>query len=531
MKQLALLFSIKFFVIGALTFLSIVSTAQVEQTARYERERKSNDPEFMLIPMNEKGIALIHDKDQFKEGKKLWELIILNADLTEAWGLEMDIESRLRLVGHDYKDDLVYILFRTSDHEGSDLNLFTIHTKTQEVKRFTIKQELTFKVTHLGVLNRAIVLGGYVNNDPAVLIYDLETENLKIVPGFFISETELLDLRVNANNTFNTLIIDRTTKEKKKLILKTFDATGAMLFDDIIELDAKRVLLSGITSTLKNDELLITGTWTLGTSKQAAGIYSVLADPFSDQSIKFYDFGGLEHFLEYQTPKRAAKLKQKSSQAKISSSIPEFKAYTSVIRMEETLMGFALLAEVYQPSSNNNYNPYMTGFSNPNPYYIGGYSPYSYNPFMSRYYNSPYQYNNGPSQVGETKILFSSVLVFDLKGNLTGDYGLVLEEKNSTGLEQTADFLFNRDKVAIAYKKEKDLIIMHHTADGSTLDTLQTTLQKPGEIIRSDSEDGYVRSWYQNYMYSWGYQHIKDQGKLSEDPNRYVFYINKIRVD
>lgn len=529
MKQRSFIFSIRLFLIGAICSFSIASIAQVEQTARYERERKSNDPEFILIPMHEKGIALIHDTEQFKEGKKLWELLILNSDLTEVWRLEIDVESRSRLVGYDYKDNLVYVLFRTSDHEGSDLSLFTIDTKTQELKKFIIKQELTFKVTHLGILNRAVVLGGYVNNDPAVLIYDLETENLKIAPGFFLSDTELLDLRTNANNTFNTLIIDRTTKEKKKLILKTFDATGAMLFDDMIELDAKRVILSGITSTLKNDELLITGTWTQGTSKQASGIYAVLADPFSDQVIKFYDFGSLEHFLEYQSPKRATKLKQKSSQAKISGTIPEFKAYTSIIRMEENPKGFALLAEVYQPSANFNSTPYMTGFSNP--YYYGGYSPYGYSPFMSRYYNSPYQYNNGPSQVGETKNLYSSVLVFDLKGNLTADYGIVLEEKNSNGLEQTVDFLFNSDKVVIAYKKEKDLLIMHHTADGSTLDTLQTTLQKPGEIIRSDSENGYVRSWYQNYMYAWGYQRIKDQEKQSEDPNRYVFYINKIRID
>lgn len=529
MKKPASIFPVNLILIGAVFLFSNASIAQIEQTARYERERKSNDPEFILVPMHDKGMALIHDKDQFKEGKKIWELILLDSDLNESSTLEIDVESRSNLVGYDYKDNLVFVLFRTSDHEGSDLTLYTIHIKTQEVNRFTIKQELSFKVTHFGVLNRAIVLGGYVNNDPAVLIYDLETENLKIVPGFFISETELLDLRVNANNTFNALIIDRTTKEKKRLILKTFDATGAMLFDDIIELDGKRVILSGITSTLKNDELLLTGTWTLGTSKQASGIYSVLADPFKDQSIKFYDFGGLEHFVEYQSPKRAAKLKQKSSQAKMSSTIPEFKAYTSVIRMEENHLGYALLAEVYQPSSNFNTNPYMTGFSNP--YYYGGYSPYGYNPFMSRYYNSPYQYNNGTSQIGETKILYSSVLVFDLNGNLTRDYGLVLKEKNSTGLEQTADFLFNKDKVAIAYKKDKDLLIMQHTADGSTLDTLQTTLQKAGEIIRSDSENGYVRSWYQNYMYSWGYQRIKDQGKQSDDPNRYVFYINKIKID
>jgi hypothetical protein len=393
MKQQGPPFFYTLYLLGAFFFFPFTTVAQVEQTARYERVYKSNDPEFILVPMGERGVLLIHDKDQYRDGKKLWELFGLNSDLKESWSLEMDIEARLRLVGYEYKDNLIYILYRTSEHEGSDLNLFTIHTLTREVKRFSIKQQLTFKITHFGVLSKAIVLGGYVNNDPAVLIYDLETENLKIIPGFFISDTELLDLRINSNNTFNALIIDRNSKEKKKLILKTFDATGAMLFDDSIEIDGKRSILSGITSTLVNDELLITGTWTEGTSKQASGIFSVLADPFSDQPIKFYDFGSLERFLEYQSPKRAAKLRQQSLQAKTSGTIPDFKAYASVMRMEERPGEFALLTEVYQPSPNFNSTPYMTGFSNPY-YYGGGYSPYGYNPFMSRYYNSPYQYNN-----------------------------------------------------------------------------------------------------------------------------------------
>lgn len=523
-------FFCKLYLLVASFFFSFTAVAQIGQTARYEREHKSNDPEFILVPMGESGMLLIHDKDQYRDGKKLWELFGLDSDLKESWNLEMDIETRLRLVGYEYKDDLIYILYRTSEHEGSDLNLFTIHAQTREVKRFIIKQQLTFKITHFGVLREAIVLGGYVNNDPAVLIYDLETENLKIIPGFFISETELLDLRINTNNTFNALIIDRNSKEKKKLILKTFDATGAMLFDDSIEIGGKRSLLSGTTSTLINDELLISGTWTEGTSKQASGIYSVLADPFSDQPIKFYDFGSLEHFLEYQSPKRAAKLRQQSLQAKTSGTIPGFKAYASVMRMEERPGGFALLTEVYQPSANFNSSPYMTGFSNPY-YYGGGYSPYGYNPFMNRYYNAPYQYNNGPSQVGETKILYSSLLVFDIKGTLINDYGMVLEEKKSNGLEQTADFVFNEDNIALAYKKEKEIRVMRYTPDGGSLDTLQTSLEKPGEVVRSDSENGNVRFWYQNYMYSWGYQRIKDQEKLSEDPTRYVFYINKIRID
>ena len=73
--------------------------------------------------------------------------------------------------------------------------------------------------------------------------------------------------------------------------------------------------------------------------------------------------------------------------------------------------------------------------------------------------------------------------------------------------------------------------MIEHTSDGSKLDTLQTFLTKPEEIVRSDSDNGNVRFWYQNYLYTWGYQHIKDKERKSEDPNRYVFYINKIRVD
>ncbi len=529
MNQRHLSFYFQHYLLGILLIAVAPVVGQVEQTARYELEQKINDRELILVPMGDQGITLINDNSNFKDGKKIWGIIALDIELNEKWSLDLETETRVRLLGYDYKDDWIYVLFRSNDHEGSDLNLYAIHSKTQERKKFIIKQEIALKITHFGILTHSIVLGGYVNQDPAILVYDLETENLKIVPGFFISDTELLDLRMNANNTFNTLLVERNTKEKKSLILKTFDDSGALLFDDTIEIEPKRSILSGITSTLVNDGLLITGTWAEGTSKQATGIYSVMADPFTDQAIRYYDFGSLQNFLEYQTSKkRIARIKEKSSQAKTDGAIPDFKTYTSVIRLEEQRGVFALLAEVYQPSSHYNPSPYWSGY--PSSYY-GGYNPYGYNSYMPRYYNPTYQYNNGPSQVDDAKIQYSSLLIFDLKGNLTNDYGLVMNEKKIKGLEQTSDFILNDGKIALAYKKEKEIFVMHHNPDGSNLDTLKTSLSKPEEIVRSDSDNGNVRFWYQNYMYSWGYQNIKDKDKKSEDPNRYVFYINKIRID
>lgn len=519
-------------IFGGIFILLFFAHGQNSIDGRYERVHKSTDPEIIVISMQENGLALVRDLDDYKEGKKLWEVIALDIQLKESWSIQLDIESRNRLVGYDYYKDHVYILFRSSEHEASDLTLFTIHRVSQEIKRFNIKQEVSFRITHLGVLDKVVVLGGYISNEPAILLHDLETEKLKVVPGFFVSNTELLDLRTNVNNTFNTLILDQKNKLQKQLILKTFDATGALLFENFIELDINRVILSGITNTLRNDDLFITGTWTVGTaSKSASGIYSIVIDPVNKQTIKYYDYGQLENFLGYQSEKKASKIRQRSAEARASGSLPEFKAYTSVMRLEESSAGYSLLAEVYQPSSSiNNSNNYWNDYYYP--YYYGGYSPYGFNPFSSRYYNRPYQYNNAPAQSGETKILNAAVIIFDKQGNLVADYAMPLRDKKSQGVEQTSDFIVSNRRVTMAYKKEKEIYFIQNKDDNKLVsDTLTLALDNPEEIIRTDTEDSFIRHWYNNFLYVWGYQRIKTIGEESDSSHRDVFYINKIRVD
>ncbi|MBL7870786.1 MAG: hypothetical protein JNM78_04175 [Cyclobacteriaceae bacterium] len=509
-----------------LVFLPFSATSQIKQTARFEREHKSNDKEFILVSLKEKGLVLVRDKEKYKEGKQLWEIIRLDTELKEIWSVELYTESRLRIVGYEYKDDLVYLLYREGEHEASDLTLYTIDIDSKDVRKHVIKQELTFKVTHFSALSHTIALGGYVTNEPAILLYHLENEVTKLVPGFFVSDTELLDLRVNTNNTFNVLIAVRNAKHRKKLILKTFDAQGALLIEDEMEIDSKKAILSGICSTLINDELFIAGTWTEGNSKQASGIYTSLIDPFSDQVINFYDFGQFDHFLDYQNPKRVAKLKQRSQQAGKAGEIPDFKTYAIPMRLEEQPEGFALLTEVYLPSTSLNSYPYWNNFSSP---YYNGYSPYGYNPFMNRYYSAPYQYNSQPS--GETKMLYASLIVFDTQGKKNYDYGIKLEDKKVGGLEQTADFMFYKENFALAFKKDKEVkFISGHPEETVEKDTLTSELSYD-ETVRNDSDDNSaIRLWYQNVFYSWGYQSIRDRSPHAESPTRYVFYINKIEV-
>lgn len=513
--------------------VSIGAAAQFTQPARFEREHKSSHSDFIIIPMGEKGLALLQDKDKFKEGNQQWELAVLDSTLQQRWSVILDLEPRLRIVGYEFRDDLIYLLYRSGEHEGSPLELFTVHTESQETKRYNIKLDITFKVTHFNALANSIILGGYVAQDPAILLYDCVTQNSKIIPGFFVADAQLLDLRVNSNHTFNAVMLETKNKEQK-LILKTFDAAGALLLDDAIKIDRKHTILTSICSSLFNDELILLGTWTEGVSRQASGIYSVLIDPFSEQIVNYYDFGQFEHFLDYQSLKRAANVREKSQQANARNEIPSYKTYATSLKMEEAPGGFALLTEVYTPMSSpgpsypSNWNNYPGG-----PYSGYGYSPYG-NPFMNRYYRPGYQQPYSlPMTSNDGKVLHSSIAVFDLKGKLKEDYGLKLDTRDASSAEQASDFIYYNGKVTIAFKAEKQIKMMTGFDGQTKADTVYIQLKNPDETLRGsgDTKESFIRFWYKNNFYTWGYHSVKSSSKEAEDPNRYVFYINKIRVD
>jgi hypothetical protein len=170
-------------VLGAILFCSQPTLAQAKQTARFEIEQKGSDTEYIVISLKEAGLLLIRDNEKYNEGKRVWELIRLDTTLQEVWREQLETESRVRLVGYEYRDNLSYILFRLGEHEASELVLYTIQILSKEIKQYSIKQEVSFRITHFNPLMQSITLGGYVRNEPAILIYDLNSEKTKLVTG------------------------------------------------------------------------------------------------------------------------------------------------------------------------------------------------------------------------------------------------------------------------------------------------------------------------------------------------------------
>jgi hypothetical protein len=507
---------------------TIVSNAQLNQVERWEREQKNSDNAWTIISMKDRGLALVRDKEKFLEGQKIFQVQLLDTLLKEKDNIEISVPFRMRLIGYEYTTTHLYILLRAGENELAEVLLLEQDLATNTVERYDIKHEFNFRLTHFTVLDRHAIFGGYVSREPAVLIYDIFEKQLKVVPGFFTSDTELLDLRINENGTFNTLVTNRSTRQNKTLVLRTFDASGVQLMEDEIPIDQNRTILSGLTSALVRDELLIAGTYSVGNSKMASGFFSVLADPFKEQPIHYYDFAQLNHFLDYLNTKRAEKIKANSRRFREKSRDPEFKANVSNVRLEERAAGFFLLADAYNTvtAGNNGPYPYTGGYNGYyNPY--GGL--YGYSPFASRYYNSPYNLYNQPVH-NDVTMLSSSVLAFNAEGKLDWDHSLKVDDERKPTLEQAADFWCDKNKIVIATKSESDLVVKARFKNNETSgDTIKVLMRKPTDVVREETEDeGGVRHWYGNKFYVWGYQTVKDPEMKFEDRNRSVFYIIKV---
>ncbi len=532
MKFVVRLGGVRIIGLAMLMAFSLNGVAQLSQPGRFEKEQKRRFGDFHVVSMEEQGLALLRDKEKYEQGDRVWEFTQVDTLLAEVWTKELAVDPKYRLVGHDYRDKNLYYLFRVGEADLGDLKIFKLDPQTKQVLEFNYKPELTIQLTHFNIVGNQILLGGYVSRQPAVLLYNMETNQAKIVPGLLADNTEILDIRANINNTFNVMMTERQTKAKKRLILKTFDDTGAQLLDDLIEVDPDKTLLSGITSTLVRDELMLVGTWGEGISKQASGVFTVLVDPYSEQKINYYDFGQMTHFFDYMTPKRAAKTKEKSDARRNVGKVPEFRTNVLPVRLLETQNGFVFYAEAYYASSlsnNTNWNA-----SNPyyNPYGMNGYgSPYRFGgfPYGSGYPYGSYPYSS-PRASTEIKMQMACVAVLNGRGELLTDHGFKLEELKIPSAEQLSDFVYTPTRTTILFNKENQIHIQVTQADGVQLinEKKEIQLTQASESVRPDSEAvGNIRHWYQNVLYLYGYQTIKNQ----EKGNRDVFFINKLRID
>jgi hypothetical protein len=507
--------------------------AQVSQPARWEQENKFMDEAYSVVSLKEEGLALLRDKEKYDDGKKLWDLVILDTALNQRWTKELPLRDDLRFTGYEYTPGKVHLMFRRNETEILRAEILSIDLASQTVQQSSNEVKLQIRLTHYTVVDGNSVFGGYVGSEPVLLIYDpFKNQNI-IVPGFFLTDTELLDVRPNKNNTFNILLSQRT-QGRKKIIFRTLDKLGNILVEDEMAIPEERTVLSGASSLLEHDEVLIAGAYAFNNTKQAAGIFSCLIDPFAEQHIEFTEFHQLQHFLDYLSDKKAGKIKAKASLRENYGKQPEFRTNVAVHRIEEFKGGFAVFGESFQLSSSSSGSTFASPYYN-NPTSRGYGYPSYYQPFSGRYYNNPYLFPTMTTS-DEMRMLEGFVIGFDSKGKRLWDYTIPMNDYKVLGRDQVSDFTVVRSVPHFLYKDKDELKFSNHSTD--TLEVSEAkaiAIQLKSEYEESKSTDeheGNVRHWYGANFYVWGIQTVKDLLKRRDsDPSRRVFFINKVTVE
>ena len=84
----------KVFLLALLLCVFHFTQGQISQTQRYERQQKNSDDYFNVISLKEEGLALFRERDKYKGGNKMWELILLDTALNEKSTLDLEINDR-----------------------------------------------------------------------------------------------------------------------------------------------------------------------------------------------------------------------------------------------------------------------------------------------------------------------------------------------------------------------------------------------------------------------------------------------------
>ncbi len=139
--------------VAAIVFLVSCSlSAQITQPALYERDHKDSDHSFLVVYMGDKGIALIRDTEKFEGNKKSWEAIFLDSTLNESWATKFEIDQRMNILGHDYRDGNIYLIFEEPENSGRQINLTEIILSERVVKQHKFKPDVTIRYTHFSIL-------------------------------------------------------------------------------------------------------------------------------------------------------------------------------------------------------------------------------------------------------------------------------------------------------------------------------------------------------------------------------------------
>lgn len=497
--------------------------AQVSHIARFEHVHEWNNQDYIVIPNEETGVLLVQPMSPGSGKQNAVEFSHLNSDLEEDWTGVFAIAKRVSLIGYHYVDHVAYLLFQNRENQRY-IRIVSIDLQEKKVNAFEPKQIVDLDVKEFEVIKGSIIIGGFIEERPAVFTYDMASGNVQTLPNVYKNNSDLLEVRINNDGlTFNVLASEEDDKKDRTVLVNTYDYLGNPVREYRLETDANHQLLSAVSSSINDKSQVITGLYGVQVGTYPSGFYINHVDRTGRQTMKYYSFGEFESFFDHLGKKRASKLTERAMAAKRSNR--EWRYKTAVLFREIIEEDGKLIigGEFFKPwtvNTNGNWRDFNR-FSGPN--FI---SDPSLNGVIGR---NPGEIRNTQGR-SDFNFTHAFALVVDTEGKVLWDGSFDIEASPDGALDDFGAFQWYKGEAYYAYYDDKEFVVKHlNNREETKGDVSELALLNPEDELRFErGEFRGIMKWYDNRYLVYGLQHVKPRDKSSG--TRKVFFINGVSV-
>lgn len=495
------------YLIPSLLF-SIFANAQVVQTARFEIPLMSEEAsEFKVLPWQQNGVMLYRRLEGIKND--VMQLVKLDSSLQANWSQSVEVSKQLSLVFSKGYGDRAYFLFKPRNYFG-DFQLFAVSQDSSASVVYTIKNIIPFSPTMFEIGKKNLVIAGYYNYRPVVILCSLATGQSKLLPGFFNDPGELDQLVLNADESIDVVVNMRNADKRRNLWIMNYSADGNAIKNTVINPTPDKNLVFGRMVKSTGDSLIIAGVYGRN-AEYSRGVFVASVNAAGEYTIRYYNFAELKNFFKYMRVGRQNRIKERIERKKVKGKKIRFNYRIAVQEFIPYQDHFLMLGETFYPVYKG--NVYSTGRSVS---YVGR---YGYAGVLPRDYTfDGYHYTHAVT-IGIAKdghlLWDNSFEIKDLKSYTLDQYVHLIPGKNLNLLYSFDNKLYS--------KIVKGTEVIEGKSEG------QMQGMYAGDKVRRNSTTGHrLEYWYGNYLLSYGEQELQNMSTPNVAINRRVFFVSKI---
>lgn len=487
----------------------------ISQPNRIEFEVEREGAEFYTIRGGMDGILVVEETQRSVDGGYEWKMHMVDTAFNLVWSHRITIPVKGDLIGYEHFGGRFYLLFSKNHYRSEELLVFQLNAESKTYFTYDITTVFPIEISYFETVGETLLIGGYANTRPVIISYNINDKKPRVVPGFYDSKNDLLDIVVDKESQLFTAILSEKMRNRRFTVrVKTFTAAGDLIQDNLVNPGEKKSLLDAASTTFSNGLQYLAGTHSKKSPLYSQGFYLSKFINGSQQFNKYYPFADLTNFFGYLSPKREQRIRNRIERKKGKGKVKRFNYRLLVHEIIQRDEEYIMIAEAYYPRYSYNSNG-------------SAYNPYAFRPT----YQGFQAFN--PDFLGY-KYTHAVVVGFDKNCNILWDNTFKIEDIQTFALEENVMVSVVNEKIILSYLEENEIrskvIEGNDIIEGRTFNPIKLSFESD-EIRTKDPQLEGIEKWYESTLFAYGIQSIKNENGIAGKLNRKVFYLNKIQFD